>query len=196
MQFVTAQINRQALVNNVKKIKSKVPNSKLIAVVKANGYGHGAFAVANALKDQVEGFAVARIDEAMELRRDGVTKPIFLLEGFYNDEDLPFISKYNLYTAVHDFEQVEAIEKCNVTKPIHVWLQIDCGMHRLGSRNKAEVLEIKKRLEACKNVVPGKKYSGLSNSYIILISYDSLNFNFFTSINSSPSSIAIVFSST
>lgn len=153
MQFVTAQINRQALVNNVKKIKSKVPNSKLIAVVKANGYGHGAFAVANALKDLVEGFAVARIDEAMELRRDGVTKPIFLLEGFYNDEDLPFISKYNLYTAVHDFEQVEAIEKCNVTKPIHVWLQIDCGMHRLGSRNKAEVLEIKKRLEACKNVV-------------------------------------------
>ena len=48
MQFVTAQINRQALVNNVNTIKSKVPNSKLIAVVKANGYGHGAFDVANA----------------------------------------------------------------------------------------------------------------------------------------------------
>ena len=110
MESVTAQIDKRALLHNIKVIKSKVPDANVIAVVKANAYGHGMFAVANALKDNVKGFAVARITEAMELRREGITKPIFLLEGFYNDEDLPFIAKYDLNTAVHDLEQVKAIK--------------------------------------------------------------------------------------
>lgn len=153
MESVTAQIDKRALLHNIKVIKSKVPDANVIAVVKANAYGHGMFAVANALKDNVKGFAVARITEAMELRREGITKPIFLLEGFYNDEDIPFIAKYDLNTAVHDLEQVKAIENAKLSKPIHVWLQVDIGMHRLGSCDKAEVLEIKERLEKCPHVI-------------------------------------------
>lgn len=101
MQFITACIDKNALIHNIKHIKSLVPQSNVIAVVKANAYGHGAYAVANTLKDYVQGFAVARISEAMELRKDGITKPIFLLEGFYNEEDVAYISRYDLYTAVH-----------------------------------------------------------------------------------------------
>ena len=133
MQCVTASIDKQALIDNVKHIRSLVPNSKIIAVVKANAYGHGLFPVANALKDHADAFAVARISEAMELRRQGIEKPIVLLEGFYNDEDIAYISKYSLYTGVHDLEQVKSIENAKLKKPIHAWVQIDVGMHRLGS---------------------------------------------------------------
>ena len=153
MQFITACIDKNALIHNIKHIKSLVPQSNVIAVVKANAYGHGAYAVANTLKDYVQGFAVARISEAMELRKDGITKPIFLLEGFYNEEDVAYISRYDLYTAVHELEQIEAIEKANIKKPIHVWLQVDVGMHRLGSHDEAQILKLKARLEKCKNVV-------------------------------------------
>ena len=153
MQFITASIDKNALLHNIKHIKSLVPNQNIIAVVKANGYGHGAFAVANALKDQVQGFAVARISEAMELRKDGITKPIFLLEGFYNEQDVAFISRYDLYTAVHSEDQIEAIEKAMIKKPIHVWLQVDIGMHRLGNNDEKTILQLKQRLENCKNVV-------------------------------------------
>ena len=58
MQCVTASIDKQALIDNVKHIRSLVPNSKIIAVVKANAYGHGLFPVANALKDHADAFAV------------------------------------------------------------------------------------------------------------------------------------------
>ena len=153
MQFITACIDKNALIHNIKHIKSLVHQSNVIAVVKANAYGHGAYAVANTLKDYVQGFAVARISEAMELRKDGITKPIFLLEGFYNEEDVAYISRYDLYTAVHELEQIEAIEKANIKKPIHVWLQVDVGMHRLGSHDEAQILKLKARLEKCKNVV-------------------------------------------
>lgn len=89
MQCVTASIDKQALIDNVKHIRSLVPNSKIIAVVKANAYGHGLFPVANALKDHADAFAVARISEAMELRRQGIEKPIVLLEGFIMTKTLP-----------------------------------------------------------------------------------------------------------
>ncbi|SFS40333.1 alanine racemase [Succinivibrio dextrinosolvens] len=153
MESVTALIDKQALIHNIKVIKDKAKDSKVIAVIKANAYGHGAIAVANALKDKVEGFAVARIGEAMDLRRDGIKNPIFLLEGFYNDDDLPFISKYDLYTAVNTMEQVEAIERVSFSKPIHVWIQVDIGMHRLGSNDKATIAKIKSRLEKCDKVI-------------------------------------------
>ena len=66
--------------------------------------------------------------------------------------DVELISRYDLYTAVHDLEQVEAIERANIEKPIHVWVKIDIGMHRLGSCRKDEILKIKERLERCDKV--------------------------------------------
>lgn len=152
MKSVTAIINRQALISNIQKIQANVPNSKLIAVVKANAYGHGLISVAQTLDPYVEAFAVARLPEAMELRNAGIKKNIVLLEGFLNDEDIVTISEQGFYTAIHDQEQIDAIEKADIKKPIHGWLKIDIGMHRLGA-NEDEVAVMKSRLESSSKIV-------------------------------------------
>lgn len=151
MNVVTAQIDKQALIDNIKTIKALVPHSKIVAVVKANGYGHGLYLTASTLDPYADAFAAARISEAISLRERGIKKPIILLEGFYEPSDVPLIAKYNLDTAVHDFEQVEAIENADLPDPIRCWMKIDIGMHRLGAAPD-EVAEMKLRLEQCANV--------------------------------------------
>ena len=111
MKGVTAYIDTAALVHNARRIREMAPGSRLVAVVKANGYGHGLVEVARALKDHADAFAVSRLTEALELRAHGVTLPVVLLEGFYNPEDLPLISHHSFLTAVHDLRQVEMLEK-------------------------------------------------------------------------------------
>ena len=152
MKSVTAVINTKALVENMVKIKSHVPASKIIAVVKANAYGHGVATVAKALAEQVDAFAVARLPEALELRELGITKPVVLLEGFVNDEDVLTIAEQGFITAIHDNEQIDAILKAPLTKPVNAWLKIDIGMHRLGA-SPDEVLLMKERLEQTDKVV-------------------------------------------
>ena len=152
MKAVTAYIDTSALKQNLHHIRSLVPQSKIIAVVKANAYGHGLYPISNALTDEADAFAVSRISEALSLRTSGINKPIVLLEGFYNDEDVEDISKYDLFTAVHDLEQVKAIERASIRKPVNVWLKIDVGMHRLGSHDLDEIRMLKARLEECPNV--------------------------------------------
>lgn len=151
MNVVTAQINTQALIHNIKRIKAMVPASKIVAVVKANGYGHGLFLVASVLDEYADAFAVARISEAISLRERGIKKPIILLEGFFEAGDVPLIAKYDLSTAVHDLEQVEAIENAQLLAPIKCWMKIDIGMHRLGA-SPDEINEMQTRLEQCSNV--------------------------------------------
>ena len=152
MKSVTAVINIAALKANIETIKGFTPQSKIIAVVKANAYGHGLITVAQALTDQVDAFAVARLPEAMELRAAGITKPVVLLEGFLNDEDIPTISAQGFFTAIHDMEQIEAIERTAIAKPIHAWLKIDIGMHRLGA-SREQVQMMKQRLEQSSKIV-------------------------------------------
>ncbi len=152
MKSVTAVINLSALVGNINQIKSWVPQSKIVAVVKANAYGHGLITVAKALDPHVDAFAVARLPEAMELRAAGIDKQVVLLEGFLNDEDVAVISEQGFITAIHDMEQIDAIERSNISKPINGWLKIDIGMHRLGA-SRDEVAAMKARLEASTKVV-------------------------------------------
>ena len=154
MKSVTAVINLPALVGNIAKIQSYVPQSKLIAVVKANAYGHGLITVSQALEQDahVHAFAVARLPEAMELREAGIKKPVVLLEGFLNAEDVPVIAEQGFFTAIHDIEQIEAIERTPINKPIHAWLKIDIGMHRLGA-SRDQVQEMKARLEQSSKIV-------------------------------------------
>lgn len=82
MKAATALINRRALRHNLQRVKEIAPNSQLIAVVKANAYGHGLVGVGSAVEALVDGFGVARLNEALLLRQHGVTKPVVLLEGF------------------------------------------------------------------------------------------------------------------
>ncbi|MBY5948487.1 alanine racemase [Photobacterium rosenbergii] len=156
MKAATAYINTEALTHNLQQIRSQAPNSKILAVVKANGYGHGLEYVAKSLPD-VDGFGVARIEEALTLRAGGVVKPVLLLEGFYAPSDLPVLVTNNIHTVVHSIEQLEALERADLDSPVVVWLKIDTGMHRLGVRPE-QYAEFVERLHACPNVAKPLRY--------------------------------------
>ncbi|PSW10477.1 alanine racemase [Photobacterium sanctipauli] len=156
MKAATAYINTQALAHNISELRAKAPSSKLLAVVKANGYGHGLAEVARNLPD-VDGFGVARIEEALTLRAGGIVKPVLLLEGFYAPSDLPVLVTNNIHTVVHSIEQLEALEQTELDAPVVVWLKIDTGMHRLGVRPE-QYAEFVERLHACSNVAKPLRY--------------------------------------
>jgi len=135
LRTATATIDFTALINNVAVIKQQAPQSKVLAVLKANAYGHGLERIAKALSDEstpVDAFGVARLDEALALRASGIIKPIVLLEGFFDPSDLAILASNNLQTIVHNDAQLKALCSAQLDKPLKVWLKIDTGMHRLG----------------------------------------------------------------
>lgn len=150
MQAATVVINRRALRHNLQRLRELAPASKLVAVVKANAYGHGLLETARTLSD-ADAFGVARLEEALRLREGGITQPILLLEGFFNAADLPTLVDNQLQTAVHSPEQLAALEAADLSQPVTVWMKLDTGMHRLGVRpDQAD--DFYQRLSQCKNV--------------------------------------------
>lgn len=128
----TATINLDAIRHNYRLAKSVAPEQQAIAIIKADGYGHGAIKLAEALENEADAFGVACIEEAMELRAAGITLPILLLEGFFAANELEYISNNNLWCAVHSLFQIDQIAAADIATPITVWLKMDSGMHRLG----------------------------------------------------------------
>ena len=131
MRPTRALIDLQALRHNYRLARA-LGGGKALAVVKADAYGHGAVACARALAAEADGFAVACIEEALELRAAGITKPILLLEGFFEAEELALIIAHDLWCVVQAQWQIEAIEQAPLAAPLDVWLKLDSGMHRLG----------------------------------------------------------------
>ncbi|WP_202816236.1 alanine racemase [Vibrio bivalvicida] len=156
MKAATAFINLEALKHNLAQIKQQAPNSKVMAVVKANSYGHGLRHIAKNATG-ADAFGVARIEEALQLRACGVVKPILLLEGFYSSGDLPVLVTNNIQTVVHCEEQLLALEQAELETPVVVWLKIDSGMHRLGVRPE-QYPEFVARLKTCRNVAKPLRY--------------------------------------
>lgn len=156
MKAAMACIDLSALQHNLQRVKEQAPESKVMAVVKANGYGHGLRHVAKHAT-HADAFGVARIEEALQLRACGVVKPILLLEGFYSSGDLPVLVTNNIQTVVHCEEQLAALEQAELETPVVVWLKIDSGMHRLGVRPE-QYDEFLSRLNACPNVAKPLRY--------------------------------------
>ncbi len=129
--FACADINREALQHNLSVVRKLAPNSKVMAVIKANAYGHGIEQVARAL-DTADALAVARISEAMDVRYAGIDKPVVLLEGVMRPQELGIASMYNLEIVVHREDQVVALEQYKGVGRFNVWVKIDTGMNRLG----------------------------------------------------------------
>ena len=150
MSILRAIIDINALKNNLSVLQKIAPHSKIIAVIKANAYGHGMVKVAQALND-IYAVGVARINEAIFLRKKGITKEILLLEGFFDPLDLPILVENNLQTVVHSHEQVDALRHAKLTKPLKIWLKLDIGMHRLGFHPE-EFNSVLKTLINCGNV--------------------------------------------
>ncbi|MCL1078091.1 alanine racemase [Parashewanella spongiae] len=148
--FPRAEISCRALKANLARLKEIAPQSQVMAVVKANGYGHGLLNVAKCLP-QAEGFGLARLEEAMMLRAGGITRKLLLLEGVFHQTDLPKLIEQNIETVVHHDFQLKMLEQASLDKPITVWLKLDSGMHRLGFV-AADFKKVYQRLLDCPNV--------------------------------------------
>lgn len=124
-------INLSALQHNLKQVKMLAPKSAIVAMVKANAYGHGMLQVASALND-ADALGVACIEEGEKLRQAGITKPIFLIEGLFSSDEWSRAVAGNFTLIVHHPAQIEMLEKNIAATPLKIWLKIDTGMHRLG----------------------------------------------------------------
>ncbi|MCH7894307.1 MAG: alanine racemase [Proteobacteria bacterium] len=130
MSAATARIDTDALRHNLGQIRNRAPASKVMAVIKANAYGHGMVPVAHALTD-VDSLAVARIGEAIQLRAAGVAGPIVVLEGVRNADELGLAGQHRLETVIHCPDQIMLLEQ-NSASGAGLWLKLDTGMNRLG----------------------------------------------------------------
>lgn len=148
---IRALVDLAALVHNAGVARAAAPRSRMLAVVKANAYGHGLIQVARTLAEQADGYAVSCLEEAIALRDAGLDKPILLLEGFFDAVELPLIERYRLDCAVHSAWQIDMLERYNAERPISVWLKVDSGMHRLGVRPE-QTPACYQRLRECRSV--------------------------------------------
>ena len=157
-----AAINLAALTHNLQVAKQAAPDARQMAIIKANGYGHGIVEVARALR-KADAFGVATLDEAINLREGGIYHPIILLEGFTRESELPLIHAYDLECVIHHESQVSILET-QKDKPIKTWLKIDTGMHRLGF-DVSQTKNIFDRLCACTSVTkPVRVMTHLANA--------------------------------
>jgi alanine racemase len=125
-----ALIDFQALRHNYQRAKQYAPNSRVMAVIKADAYGHGMVNAANALA-QADGFAVAHISEAITLREAGIDKPITVFQGFQNTDQLAQMVAMNLRPTIYQPWQVDMLEQ-QAPGNLSVWLKVNTGMGRLG----------------------------------------------------------------
>ncbi len=144
-----ALIRLGALKKNLNVIRRAAPGAKIMAVIKANAYGHGMEVVAETL-DDVDAFAVARLPEAIQLHEYGIERPLVLLAGALTAAELDEALARGFQIVVHCVEQVDLLEASSVGSTI-VWLKFDTGMNRLGfSPDVAEVIIA--RLQSCSAV--------------------------------------------
>lgn len=128
---IRADISLAAFGRNYAVARRHAPNSRVLAVVKANAYGHGLARVARALP-QADGFATLELDGAVRLRDSGFAREILLLEGFFEPAELTTIAASRLAAAVHCEEQLRMLETARPPAPIDLYLKINTGMNRLG----------------------------------------------------------------
>lgn len=155
-QRVYAQIDLDAIVFNTEQIKKRLqPGTRLMAVIKANGYGHGSIPIAKELqeKDYIYGFGVATAEEAWILRKNGITLPILVLgytfpycyEAFATEEIRPTLFREDTITAMGEAAR-------QIGKPIKVHIKVDTGMSRIGIRPDESGLEFIKKASMEKGI--------------------------------------------
>jgi alanine racemase len=131
MRATTATIHLDALRYNLKRVRALAPRSKVMAVVKADGYGHGLERVAQALAG-ADAFGVATLADAERIRRAGMRHRIVLLSGFDEPGDLTLVRDWQVDCVLHHEYQLKLLERTPPQAPLSVWIKLDTGMHRLG----------------------------------------------------------------
>jgi alanine racemase len=141
-----AEIDRAALRHNARVVRERIGSSEMLAVVKANAYGHGLLGVAQALADDAHLFGVANLEEALVLR-DSLPHPIVIL-GPATAEERPVIAQRGFIPTISSLEEAKAFDRL---QPVAVNFKIDTGMGRMGVVQK-EALEVFKRATALPNI--------------------------------------------
>lgn len=157
-----ADIDLAALRHNLSRVRALAPDSKVLAVIKADAYGHGIVQAAHALAD-ADAFAVARLSEARVLREAGIKKAIVLLEGFLCAEELACLSELACETVVHSDYQIDLLEQAKLGEPIKIWIKLNTGMYRLGFE-PARAESLWQRLGVCGNVAGMRFMSHFANA--------------------------------
>lgn len=128
---VVATVRADALRHNLRVVRRFCPRSRVVAMVKANAYGHGLVPAAKALAD-ADALGVAVIDEALALRAAGIDRPVMVLEGACSPGELRVAAEQGFELVVHQREQVDMLRHTALARPLDIWLKLETGMHRLG----------------------------------------------------------------
>ncbi|MEM6774916.1 MAG: alanine racemase [Pseudomonadota bacterium] len=127
-----ARVSAAALRHNAKRARALAPGSRIMACVKADAYGHGLAATGKLLGPEVDGFAVACMEEAVTLREAGLQEPVLLLEGPHARSEIALAAREKLSLCISSAHQLAWLEESALPEPPDCWLKIDTGMHRLG----------------------------------------------------------------
>jgi len=147
---ILAQINLAALRANLGIARQRARQAQLLAVVKANAYGHGLPRVLPALAD-ADGLALLELDAAVALREQHYARRILLLEGFFAVDELPEIAARRLAVVVHHMEHVSMLDSAALARPLEVFIKVNTGMNRLGFKPE-QVHVVAERLSNCPSV--------------------------------------------
>jgi alanine racemase len=127
-----AILSTENLHHNLRTLRALTPHATMIAMIKANAYGHGLRSVAMRLESGVESLGVASIDEALALRKVGIKIPITLMEGVFEPDEFLIASCQKFHVVIHNHIQVEWLQATILPAPLKIWLKVDTGMGRLG----------------------------------------------------------------
>lgn len=152
---VEARINLDAICNNIDEVRRNInDNTKIMAVIKADGYGHGAVALATALKDKVDAYGIAIIEEGIELRLAGFEKPILIL-GFTPHQQYEDLLKYDISQTVFQYDMAKKLSDIAVSlgKKAKIHIKVDTGMTRIGFKDTGESIQIIKEISMLPNLI-------------------------------------------
>ena len=139
-----ARIHLDSLRHNYRLARERAGTARAMAVVKADGYGHGLQRVARALADDTDHYAVACLEEALALREAGLRQPVLLMQGVHQAADLAQCQAHNFTVVVHHEHQLQWLSAAQARPD--VWLKVNSGMNRLGFA-PAEVADVHRRLQ-------------------------------------------------
>lgn len=148
---VIAHISPAAMQHNLQVVKQHVGKSQVLAMIKANAYGHGLVPSAKALA-AADAFGVARLEEAEVLRAADIKQPIVVMAGFSSAAELKKMIELNVASLIFNEEQISLLETQELSAALEVWLKMDSGMHRLGFTTQT-ISAAYERLQRCKNIL-------------------------------------------
>lgn len=180
--LIRAVIDTGALRANLAVVRRFAPRSRVLAIVKANGYGHSLVPTALALAD-ADALGVARLEEGLALRSAGVKGTVVLLEGVFDAEQMAAAADSGFELVVHNPQQLALVADWSSPQRFSIWLKVDTGMNRLGFRAD-EFATAYRKISSCKSVARLRLLTHLANADVIADAATSEQLQLFEAVTS------------